>query len=178
MINIRKASQNDAALLTRLARDIYKEHYLHLWLPGGAEWYMEEAAYSWDKMEKDLADANVEYYIATEKGNPVGYLKLVLNAVLPGSETLFALEVERIYLKKETTGKGVGRQLMQFAMEKAKGLKKEIVFLKAMDSSTQAIEFYKKLGFNICGTLQLPMPEFSLMKEEFRGMVVMKKEVQ
>jgi hypothetical protein len=45
-----------------------------------------------------------------------------------------------------------------------------------MDSSTRAIAFYEKLGYIICGSLQLPMPAFSLMKEEYRGMVILKQE--
>src|SRR6186713_1981714 len=110
MISILQATQSDAALLAQLAKKIYKEHYLHLWLPGGAEWYMEEAAYSWDKMDKELADTNVEYYIVLEEKNPVGYLKLVLDAGMPGCEMVPALEVERIYLLKDSTGKGVGKQ--------------------------------------------------------------------
>lgn len=64
---------------------------------------------------------------------------------------------------------------MQNAFEKAKTLKKKIVFLKAMDSSTDSIHFYRKLGFEVCDTLQLTYP---LMKEEYRGMVIMKKVIE
>jgi hypothetical protein len=41
-----------------------------------------------------------------------------------------------------------------------------------MDSSVDSIAFYRKNGFETCGTHQL---EFPLMIEQFRGMVVMKK---
>jgi len=174
MIRFRKASPGDALLLTTLAREIYKEHYLHLWYPGGANWYMNEYAYALHKIEHELLDSNVEYYLALENDIPVGYMKLLLNASLPGYESNEALEVERIYLLKAITGKGTGRQLMRMAMEKAKALKKNIIFLKAMDSSAEAIQFYQKLGYSICGTLQLPLPAFSLMKVEYRGMLILK----
>ena len=104
-------------------------------------------------------------------------MKLVLDAAMPGFETVPALEVERIYLQKDSTGKGVGKQLMQLAMEKANGLKKGDYLFENNRLSIAAIEFYKKLGFRTCGSLQLPMPEFALMKEEFRGMLIMKKDV-
>jgi diamine N-acetyltransferase len=86
--------------------------------------------------------------------------------------------VERIYLHKAATGKGIGKKLMQLAQQKAQALKKEVVFLKAMDSSIDAIAFYTKPGYKICGTLQLPLPEFSLIKEGYRGMVILKKTVE
>lgn len=177
MVNFRSALPGDAQLLTTLAREIYKEHYLHLWHPGGADWYMNEYAYALEKIQHELLDNNVEYYLAFENNIPAGYLKLLLNSALPGYEANEALEVERIYLLKSMTGKGTGRQLMQMAMKKASALKKHIVFVKAMDSSTDAIEFYQKLGCSICGTMQLPMPVFSLMKEAYRGMVILKMEL-
>ena len=66
---------------------------------------------------------------------------------------------------------------MKMALEKAKALKKDFIFLKAMDSSRDAIGFYQKLGYTICGTLKLPIPAFSLMKEEYRGMLVLKMDL-
>lgn len=178
MITFHKAFAADAFLITELARDIYKEHYLHLWDPGGADWYMEEYAYNFEKIEKDLKDPGIEYFIAFDEGTAVGYMKLALTALLTGYENFAALEVERIYLYKRAAGKGIGRQFMGLAMQKAIELKKEIIFLKAMDSSFDAIEFYKKLGYELCGNLQLPLPEFLVMKEAYRGMVILKIGVQ
>jgi diamine N-acetyltransferase len=175
MIYIYKASLTDAAIISSLAKKVYQEHYLHLWQPGGAQWYMQEYAYAQHKIEKELADDNVEYFIAAENGAYLGYMKIVLTAILPGDEILDALEVERIYLHKTTVGKGIGKKLMQLAQQKAQALNKDFIFLKAMDSSTGAIAFYKKLGYLICGSMQLPLPEFSLIKEGYRGMVILKK---
>jgi diamine N-acetyltransferase len=175
MITIYKASAADAAMLTQLAKNIYQDHYLHLWHPGGADWYMNEYAYASHKIEQELADPLVEYFIAAGDNQPLGYMKLNIEAAL--DETPDALEVERIYLHKNAAGKGIGRQLMELALQRARELKREMLFLKAMDSSLDAIAFYQKLGYTICGSLQLPMPEFSLMKEEYRGMVILKRDM-
>jgi GNAT superfamily N-acetyltransferase len=174
MRSLIRAAGSDALALTTLARDIYKDHYLHLWHPGGADWYMEEYAYSLAGMEKDLEDPNVEYYISVEDGAYTGYLKLVLSSFLEGEE---ALEVERIYLYKNALGKGLGRQFMELAIQRAGELDRKTIYLKAMDSSDAAIAFYRKMGFEICGTLQLPLPDFLRMKKEFRGMVIMKRNI-
>ena len=85
MISFRNALPDDAPSLTILAREIYKEHYLHLWHPGGAEWYMQEYAYALEKIQNELLDTHVEYYLAFENDVPAGYMKLVLDAPLPGN---------------------------------------------------------------------------------------------
>jgi len=178
MINIHKASILEADSIVTLARNIYREYYLHLWHSGGANWYMEEYAYAAEKIKAELLNADNEYFIATENGNQQGYIKLKINERLAGFEELKALEVERIYVHKKASGKHFGKELMQTAMNRARELKKDIIFLKTMDSSTGALGFYKKLGFEICGRQHLPLPAFHLMKEEFRGIIILKKSIE
>lgn len=176
-IIISQINPGHAEELSVLAKNIYQQHYLHLWEIGGADWYMHEYAYPENILRKELEDSNNIYCIAYHKNKAIGYLKIKINETLKGFEELNALEVERIYIDESVTGKGIGKQLMQYVFDIAKQHKKDIVFLKAMDTSLDAIAFYRKLGFESCGTFQLPMPTFKLMKEEFRGMVVLKKDV-
>ncbi len=168
----------DACKLSALSKDIYKEHYLYLWNEGGADWYMHQYAYPENVLQKELADENIKYCVAYKNNKALGYLKIKINETLQGFEKLNALEVERIYVYKEATGKGLGKKLMQYVFTIAQQHKKDIVFLKAMDSSDDAIAFYKTIGFEICGSFQLPMPTFEWMKEEYRGMVVLKKDLK
>jgi GNAT superfamily N-acetyltransferase len=158
--------------LSALAKAIYVEYYLHLWNPGGADWYMHEYAYHPDKLRSELADAGNLHYIVYEKSKPMGYLKLKQDATLKDFELYNSLEIERIYLHKAIAGKGVGKQLMLLSEEIARGHKKEMIFLKAMDTSLDAINFYQKMGFTKCGTYVLPFPQ---LKEELRGMVILNK---
>ncbi|MES2372811.1 MAG: GNAT family N-acetyltransferase [Bacteroidota bacterium] len=158
--------------LCALAKAIYVEYYLHLWSPGGADWYMHEYAYHPDKLRAELADVNNRHFIVYDGEKPMGYVKLRLNAVLECFEKYNSLEIERIYLHKSIAGKGFGKQLMLLSEEIARDHKREMIFLKAMDTSTDAISFYQKMGYAECGTLVLPFPQ---MKEEFRGMVILNK---
>lgn len=177
MVKIKKAFLSDAEMIATHAKSIYKDHYLHLWNDGGADWYMNKYAYALEKIKSELEDINVEYYFLYDNDEIAGYLKLVLDAKFDEDDKGNAFEIERIYFYKKFTGKGFGKQVMAFAIGRATDLKKDLVFLKAMDTSVDAIKFYKHTGFNICGKFLLPMPTFSLMKPEYRGMVVLKKEV-
>lgn len=158
--------------LSTLAKAIYVEYYLHLWNPGGADWYMNEHAYHPDKLRSELADNNNLHFIVYDDEKPAGYLKLKLNAVLKGFERNNSLEIERIYLHKAVAGKGVGKQLMLLSEEIARDHQKEMLFLKAMDTSMDALSFYQKMGYTKCGTYVLPFPQ---LKEELRGMFILNK---
>lgn len=107
----------DASQLAALACDIYRENYLHLWKPGGADWYMHHHAYRISLLDNEIQAANNAVYFLLEDQLPVGYLKLVWPNQQAGSTSV--LEIERIYLRDEVKGKGYGRLLMEFAEKKA-----------------------------------------------------------
>lgn len=174
-MNIQQIDKSKAAELSRLAKAIYVEHYLHLWYPGGAEWYMNEYAYPEAKLQAELADPNnLHYIVYDDKGLPEGYLKLKLRSVCDGCENKTGLEIERIYLHKDLTGKGIGRQLMELSEAVARQYDQRFLFLKAMDTSLEAIGFYQKMGYTECGRLVLP---FENMKETYRGMMILCKTI-
>lgn len=172
-VKIVPVNSSHAEALSELAKAIYKEYYLHLWHPGGADWYQNEYAYHPASLRTELEDSNnLHFIVYNVYEKPMGYLKLRINATLQGYDQLNCLEIERIYLHKEATGKGIGKQLMQLSEEVAKENGKQKIFLKAMDSSKDAIAFYQKMGYSVCGTLKLT---FEQMKEEYRGMVILSK---
>lgn len=175
MIRLEKASLSDAPILSHLAKAIYQENYLHLWLPGGADWYMNQYAYSIPQIEQELADSNNAYFLLQYDQEPLGYLKLVLCSNLSGYDPADALEIERIYLLENRKGSGLGKKMMQLAFDTALALDKKVIFLKAMDSSQEAITFYQHQGYSICDTFSLPMPTFALMKESYRGMLILSR---
>ena len=169
-ISIKKLEAKDAQLLSSVALKAYSDHYLNLWHDEG-KWYTDKY-FSVDRLRTELNDANAVFYLAYYSNIPVGFLKLNISAPLQGKEDKTPLELERIYLNKEATGKGVGRKLVELAFVVAKQNNKDLVWLKAMDTSHSSIAFYKKMGFEIFGTYLL---RHSLMKENLRGMVIMIK---
>ena len=161
-------------LLSDLAKKIYIPHYPYLWNEGGIDWYIHEYAYSVEKISTELSDPNNLHFIAYLNKEPIGYLKLNINANFNGFDPNTTLEIERIYILKTCIQKGVGTQLIEFVKGVAANLNKKDIILKAMDSAEHALQFYKKNGFEIVGDLELPAHIFKLMKPEYRGMFVLK----
>ncbi|TAH21001.1 MAG: GNAT family N-acetyltransferase [Cytophagales bacterium] len=163
----------DAEQLSALCLRIYPQFFLYLWHEQG-EWYQREK-YNAAQLRREIENPNSKFYFIFLEGEPVGYLKINLNAALPDYPHPNGLEVERIYLLKEVQGKGLGKALMDFAVEQAKLLRKTHLFLYVMDSSTDSIKFYQKMGFEKAGRKYLT---FEQMKEEYRGMYSMVKNLE
>lgn len=172
MLEIIPIKAGDAAELAEVAIAAYKDHYLHLWHDGG-EWYLKRS-FSVKQLKTELAGEANRFYIARWNGENVGFMKTRTDRSLPMFEAGYALEVERIYLTAAAQGKGIGRALIKLAVSDAREMGRNIVWLKAMDTSEDALAFYERMGFAKCGGERL---DFEMLKDELRGMFWMKREI-
>lgn len=167
-IRLQQLFADDAQLLSEVAIKAYRDHYLNFWYDDGA-WYIAKY-FSASSLRQELSDDNALFFLVYHKESPVGFLKINTNAALAGGPKE-ALELERIYLTKNASGKGIGSYVLNFIFDIARSKNKKLVWLKVMDSS-EAVNFYKQHGFEICGTHHL---DFTQMKQGLRGMFIMKK---
>lgn len=93
-------------------------------------------------------------------------MKLNKDAAIDNQTAKQALELERIYLIKEASNKGIGKQWIAFTESIAREFQKEVIWLKVMQSSSSVIAFYQKFGFQITGTNNL---DFEQMIPEYRA---------
>ncbi|MCX2680309.1 GNAT family N-acetyltransferase [Galbibacter sp. EGI 63066] len=170
-INLRPISLTDHESLSKLMNDIYPPVYNHLWLDN-SEWYLNKL-YSKENMATELNNPDSYYYFVQYKSNTVGILKVIVNESMPGAENAM-VKLQRIYLAPSLQGKGIGKLLIKWVEEMFCKEHSLPLWLEAMDSQDTAIGFYEKLGFVKCGTFTL---EFEMMKEKYRGMFRMIKEI-
>lgn len=169
-VTIRQACLEDAPLLSDVATQAYREHYADTWYDSGV-WYMQTYL-SVSRLQEELQERNARFFLICYNRSPVGFLKLNKDKPLLGAEQQSALELERIYLIKKASGKGIGTYILQWLFEQTRNEGFKIIWLKAMDTSPAAVRFYKKLGFEICGTHEV---DFVQKKEGMRGMYIMRK---
>jgi GNAT superfamily N-acetyltransferase len=173
-LQVKKAGAFDLEELRDIGIESYVPHYAHMWKPGGLEWYLDKC-FGAEFLQNELTVENVEYYIVSFAGKNIGIMKLVLNKALPNSEIKNALYLEKIYFIKEWTGKGAGRELINAAIERAREIKSECVWLVAMDTADKPRQAYKKAGFTVHSHEFL---DFELLKDEYKGTFVMKKIIE
>lgn len=170
-IKITSCTIADLHSLQDIAINSYGDHYLYLWFDGGM-WYIDRC-FSDAALKKELEDPNTAFFLIYDRDELVGFLKLNINKALEDEDETESLELERIYLTKASSGKGIGRKAVKFTVAFAREKKKQLIWLKAMDSS-RSVNFYQQNGFQQSGTYIL---DFEQMKPEYRGMVILKMEL-
>lgn len=76
-----------------------------------------------------------------------GYLKVNTNDAQSEEMGNESLEVERIYIRNKFQRKGLGKYLINKAIEVAIGQIKKMIWLGVWEKNDKAIAFYKKMGF-------------------------------
>ena len=142
---LKAITKSDSKNLYKLMKEIYPSAYQHFWKDNG-NWYVN-SLYSNQNIEKELLEANANYYFIVFKGEIVGNFRVLWNQKLSGFENKKSVKLQRIYLHPKTQGNGIGKTLLLWLENKAKEKGYEITWLDAMDEQPQAFQFYKKLGY-------------------------------
>jgi len=139
-ITIRPARRDDVgAIVAMLADD-------HL---GRARERVEEPlpqCYS-DAFDRIVRDANLQLVVAEEAGRVVGCLQFCL---LPGLSSQGATRalVEDVRVASNRRGRGIGEQLLQWAIGEARAKRAALIELLTHESRIDAQRFYERLGFS------------------------------
>lgn len=134
----------------------YDQHYLHLWPQGDSSPYIS-SSFNLKVLEKEECDKNTLLYIIKLNSEAVGVLKFTLNAILDIFTAEEALYVDKIYIQKEYSGKGIGKKVLRFVQLRAEEIGKKLVWLDAMQKGP-ALNFYLNNGFEIYGETEIRLP--------------------
>ena len=156
-----------------LMQRIYPKAYQYLW-NDDCSWYINHV-YNQEQVAIDDREEGSLFYFVIVNGKKEGILKLKIDIPYPEQSTIKGTKLDRIYLSEEMQGKGVSKLLMQYVLDLAKGNGSEILWLDCMDSKHQALNYYVKNGFQKGGLSYL---DFELLKDEYRGIYLMWKEIE
>ena len=145
-IDIRRVTLNDIDQLQKISRQTFYETFSAGNTEENMKQYLEEG-FSLEKLTAELNDKNSEFYFAVLDNNVIGYLKLNLGQSQTELKDDKALEIERIYVLLEFRGRKVGQLLYEKAMQIARQVNAEYVWLGVWEENPRAIKFYKKNGF-------------------------------
>ncbi|KAA9019468.1 GNAT family N-acetyltransferase [Niallia endozanthoxylica] len=106
-----------------------------------------ERAFNLKQLEKELSTISSEFYFVYFHHEIAGYLKLNTNDAQSEEFGNESLEIERIYIKNPFQKHGLGRYLLNKAIEIAMERKKKKIWLGVWEKNDNAIAFYEKMGF-------------------------------
>jgi len=145
-MNIRKATSEDALLLSDLSRDVQSLHaqnYADIFkMPHSADFAISF-------FDEILVDSAVSIFIAEENGEAIGYIfcKLIERPENAFTVAMRLLLVEHISVRPAARGKGAGTALIKQAEILAKELAVQRIQLDSWDFNTEAHSFFERLGF-------------------------------
>ena len=155
---LKQCTANDFDILRELSIRTYYETFAHLSTPEDMAAYLDDA-FNIERFSKELDDADSAFYFLYCNEQIAGYLKLNEAPAQTDLNDPFALEIERIYIKSEFQGKGLGQFLMEQAISIATERRKKYAWLGVWEKNEKAIRFYKKNGFYEIGTHTFVMGE-------------------
>src|SRR5688500_6209073 len=118
-MTIEICSEKDIPDLLNVSLQSYREHYTHLWYDHG-EKYMADN-FNAENFRLQLADKNVALFLIRDDQHvPAGFLKLNIDKAWENYDATSSLELERIYLIKRVSGKGLGKKILDFVTDLAK----------------------------------------------------------
>ncbi|WNQ13121.1 GNAT family N-acetyltransferase [Paenibacillus aurantius] len=145
-IQMTRCTVDDLGLLQEISIETFKETFRNQNSPETMKAYLEKA-FNLSQLEKELSRASSEFYFLYANGEMAGYLKINTDDAQSEAMGRDSLEIERIYIRKKYHKQGLGKDLINKAIELAKERNKERIWLGVWEKNENAIRFYKKMGF-------------------------------
>ncbi len=92
-------------------------------------------------------------WVAEVGGEIVGMVGLVVDPVSDGS----SMVIEPVVVKKEFRGKGIGRKLLEYAIEKARRSGANFLSIQPVVRNVRALKTFHEAGFRAIGNIDLVM---------------------
>ena len=169
-IKIEQCEIDDLDKIIEIGKNTYFDTFNKFCSKEVMDAYIGEA-FRREKIVSELNNENSFFYFVYSGKIVAGYLKLNIGDAQCDLKEHNVLEIERIYVNRDFKRRGIGRVLLNKAIERAKELKKDFIWLGVWEKNESAIEFYKKNGFFKIGTHNFRMGD------EIQNDYILKKEI-
>jgi ribosomal protein S18 acetylase RimI-like enzyme len=151
---LRLATTDDARLLAAAAARFFADTFGAANRPDDLDSYLAEA-FSETQQLAELSAPDTRLLLAMDEDDHiVGYVHVRLDAPPPPEAFITrepAAEIARLYADRDWHGHGLGKLLMDAAVETARAAGADVLWLGVWEHNARAIGFYAKMGFQIVG---------------------------
>ncbi|SHN62029.1 Ribosomal protein S18 acetylase RimI [Paenibacillus sp. ov031] len=145
-VEIRACSPEDLLKLQEISIETFNDTFKDQNSPDNMRAYLERA-FNAKQLEDELSNSCSDIFFVYYNEELAGYLKVNREGAQSEQMSDASLEIERIYIRKKFQKHGLGKYLLNKAMETALEHKKKEVWLGVWEKNDNAIAFYKKRGF-------------------------------
>jgi len=145
-MKIKKCRLDDVLDLQKIYRQTFFETFSEQNSEENMRIFLDKA-YSEEKLKSEIEDKESETFLAVENQKILGVLKINTGNAETESGLENSLEIQRIYILKESKGLGIGTVLMNLAEKKARELGVSFIWLGVWEKNFPAQKFYTDKGF-------------------------------
>lgn len=149
-IKLKPCTLSDVHILQTISYETYDDTFRAMNTPENMTAYLEKA-FTLEKLEKELSNADSLFFFVYINEELAGYLKVNINEAQSDEIIGDALEVERIYIRRAYQEQGLGKFLIQKSIDIAREKNKKNIWLGVWEKNESAIRFYKGMGFVLHG---------------------------
>ncbi len=144
-LTIRKATIEDLPQLLEVARIAFVQAFTAGNKPENVAIYLDEA-FTEKQLGEELKVESSEFYLAFLGEEMVGYLKVNFVPSQTDIHDPESIEISRLYLLDEYLGRGIGKKLLDYAIDLGRSNEKKYLWLGVWERNERAIRFYQKNG--------------------------------
>ncbi len=111
-----------------------------------------DSAFNKIQLQKELSTKGSHFYFVYFEKCLAGYFKLNEPGAQSDLNEKNTIELERIYLKNDFKGLGLGKSMIAKSIEVGKELGFQKIWLGVWEENPNAILFYERMGFKKAGT--------------------------
>ncbi|MFB9760893.1 GNAT family N-acetyltransferase [Ectobacillus funiculus] len=145
-IDIKKCILEDSRKLQEISYETFSETFKHQNSSENMNAYLERA-FNLKQLEKELSNISSQFFFVYFNNEVAGYLKVNTNDAQSEEMGDESLEIERVYIKSKFQKHGLGKYLLNKAIEIALECNKKKIWLGVWEKNENAIAFYKKMEF-------------------------------
>ncbi|MDY8025532.1 GNAT family N-acetyltransferase [Paenibacillus polymyxa] len=145
-VKIIKCSREDLQILQEISIETFNDTFKDQNSLENMKAYLERAFNS-KQLEKELSNVSSAIFFIYFNEELAGYLKVNMNDAQSEKMGDESLEIERVYIKNRFQKHGLGKYLLNKAMEISMEHNKKKIWLGVWEKNKNAIAFYKKMGF-------------------------------
>ncbi|WP_409369145.1 GNAT family N-acetyltransferase [Lysinibacillus sp. 38-6] len=168
-VTITKCHMENVQVLQEISIETFHDTFSNQNSPDNMKAYMDRA-FTIKQLESELANRSSQFYFISVDKEVAGYLKVNVGDAQSEIMGNGFLEIERIYIRNKFQKKGLGKCLIDQAIEIAREQNKDNIWLGVWEKNDNAIRFYEKLGF-----VQTGVHSFYMGDEEQVDIIMTKK---
>ena len=135
-VTIAKANASELSELQKICIETYSIYFSGYWENEGLELYLENQ-FGTINLKSDLLSNHIEYYFICFGKEPIGFLKINLNASFDGISDNDSCELEKMYIYPKYKGMGIGTLVLNMIIDNIRGLEKRTLYLEVLNTNVK-----------------------------------------